>query len=132
MECIGKEGCLMPVPKFMARVNRRIFNPMELRKGERPVLIHEGRSSGRRFETPLDAHPVEDGYVFFVLYGPDTDWVRNILHAGGAELRLPTGVTNLTNPRLLSRDEVQAVLPDGVDLPPGFRKVDHFLRLDAA
>ena len=122
----------MPVPKFMAKVNRRIFNPMELRKGERPVLIHEGRSSGRRFETPLDAHPVEGGYVFFVLYGPDTDWVRNILHAGGAELRLPTGTTNLTNPQLLSRDEVQPVLPDGVDLPPGFLKVDHFLRLDAA
>ena len=122
----------MPVPKFMAKVNRRFLNPMELRKGERPVLIHEGRSSGRRFETPLDAHPVEGGYVFFVLYGPNTDWVQNILHAGGAELRLPSGVTHLTNPRLLSGDEVEPILPDGVDLPPGILRVDHFLRLDTA
>jgi hypothetical protein len=122
----------MPVPKFMAKVNRRIFNPMELRKGERPVLIHEGRSSGRRFETPLDAHPVEDGYVFFVMYGPDADWVKNILHAGSAELRLPDRVNTLTNPRLLSGDEVEPILPDGVDLPATFMRVDHFLRIDVA
>ncbi|NND85218.1 MAG: nitroreductase family deazaflavin-dependent oxidoreductase [Acidimicrobiia bacterium] len=122
----------MPVPKFMAKVNRRIFNPMELRKGERPVLIHEGRSSGSRFETPLDAHPVDGGYVFFAMYGPDADWVRNILHAGRAELRIHGEATSLTAPRLLSRQEVAPLLPDGVDLPPGFLKVNHFLRMDAS
>lgn len=122
----------MPVPRFMAKVNRRLFNPIELRRGKRPVLVHEGRSTGRRFETPLDAHRVDGGYVFFAMYGPETDWVRNILHAGTARLRIGDDVTELVAPRLCPGDEVEPLLPDGVSLPPGFLKVNHFLRMDVA
>ena len=121
----------MPVPRFMAKVNRRIFNPMEIRKGERPVLIHTGRSSGRRFETPLDAFPVEDGYVFVVMYGPDTDWVKNVLAAGSAEVRIAGESTELTAPRLVSAEEVRPILPENA-LPPSFLKVDLVLRMDVA
>ena len=70
----------MPVPKWIAKVNKRVFNPREIRKGKRPVLIHTGRASGKTFYTPLDAHRVDDGYVFIVMYGADkSDWVKNIL-----------------------------------------------------
>ncbi len=42
----------MAVPRLMARINRRFFNPGQVGRGERPVLVHEGRTSGRTYETP--------------------------------------------------------------------------------
>ena len=64
----------MPFPRWLAHVNKRVFNPIEDRRGVRPVLIHTGRTSGRTYRTPLDAHRVPDGYVFIPMYGPRTDW----------------------------------------------------------
>jgi hypothetical protein len=49
----------MPYPRWLAKVNKRIFNPREVRRGERPVVIHDGRSSATVYETPLDAHPTK-------------------------------------------------------------------------
>ena len=49
----------MPVPLWVGKLNKRVFNPREISKGIRPVLIHEGRQSGKTFRTPRDAHPVD-------------------------------------------------------------------------
>ncbi len=76
----------MPMPRWVARINKRVFNPMELRRGVRPVLTHVGRSSGKTYRTPLDAHLIEGGYIFIVMYGSDSDWVQNVLAAGAATL----------------------------------------------
>ena len=81
----------MPMPRWLARVNKRVFNPWEIRKGKRPVLIHAGRSSGATYETPLDAHPIAGGYLFIPMYGPRTDWVKNVMAAGAARLGAPLG-----------------------------------------
>lgn len=51
----------MPVPEVAGQVNKRVFNPLELRLGVRPVLTHVGRTSGTTYRTPLDAHPVDGG-----------------------------------------------------------------------
>jgi hypothetical protein len=53
----------MPLPHWIARIDGRIFNPLEIRRGVRPVLIHVGRSSGMTYRTPLNAHPLLDGYL---------------------------------------------------------------------
>jgi hypothetical protein len=42
----------MPLPRWLAHINKRVFNPMEVRRGARPVLIHTGRSSGKTYRTP--------------------------------------------------------------------------------
>ncbi len=59
-----------------------------LKRGVRPVLTHVGRTSGKTYHTPLDAHPVENGYIFILMYGSDSDWVKNVLAAGTAHLRV--------------------------------------------
>lgn len=120
----------MAVPRFMARINRRFFNPGQVRRGERPVLVHEGRTSGRTYETPLDAHPIDGGFVFFALYGPETDWVRNILQAGRATVRIDGEETPLIHPRLAEKDEVAPLLEAGTALPPAFLGTPIFLRMD--
>lgn len=120
----------MPLPRWLANVNKRVFNKMELKKGARPVLIHVGRTSGATYFTPLDAHAVDGGYVFIVMYGPGSDWVQNILAAGTATLRLPSGEIQLSSPRLVSRDEVWADMPDTAKAPPAILKVTRYLRMD--
>lgn len=122
----------MPMPRWWGHVNKRLFNPRAVANGRWPVLIHRGRTSGRSFETPMDAHPIEGGYLFVPVYGPRSDWVRNVLSAGGARLRVDGEEAELTRPRLVDRDEAAALLPDGVTLPPRILRLGAFLRMDEA
>jgi deazaflavin-dependent oxidoreductase (nitroreductase family) len=117
------------LPKWLARVNKHVFNPREIRRGSRPVLTHVGRRSGVTYRAPLDAHPVDDGFVFFPMYGTDSDWVRNVLAAGSATLRFDGNDIELTTPRLLPRDEALPLLAPGTKLPPGIVRPDVLLRM---
>jgi deazaflavin-dependent oxidoreductase (nitroreductase family) len=64
------------------------------------VVVHRGRRSGRRYQTPVSVFPTEDGYVFALTYGPEADWVKNVLAEGGCELRTRGRTIRLTSPRL--------------------------------
>ena len=68
------------------------------------VVVHRGRRSGRRYQAPVNVFPAGGGYLFAVTYGPDTDWVKNVLAAGGCELRTRGRAIQLGSPRLF-RDE---------------------------
>lgn len=116
---------------WVAKVNRKVFNPRELKKGERPVLTHVGRSSGSTYLTPLDAHAIDGGYIFIANYGADSDWVQNILAAGTALLKVDGQQIELTNPRLIDKDAAWTQLAStSAKQPPGFLKVTDYLRMD--
>ncbi len=120
----------MPMPNWVAKVNKRLFNKIELKRGKRPVLTHTGRSSGRAYEVPLDAHKVEGGYIFILMYGSSSDWVRNVMTAGTARLRIDNDTTELSTPRLLDKDTAIELLPASVKLPPGILGVSEFLMME--
>jgi deazaflavin-dependent oxidoreductase (nitroreductase family) len=120
----------MALPRWLARINRRVFNPIEIRRGVRPVLIHVGRSSGRTYSTPLDAHAVEGGYVFIPRYGPTTDWLRNVLAAGTALLRIKGEEIELDAPRLVRKREVLPLVAATTKKPPGITDESQLLRMD--
>jgi len=122
----------MPLPCWLGRINRRIFNPREIRRDSRPVLTHIGRRSEQKYRTPLDAHPVEGGYIFFPLYGADCDWLRNVLAAGAAQLRVSGSSIDLTNPRMIGAADALPELPAGTKPPPRALKIAEFLRMDVA
>lgn len=122
----------MPMPRWWGQINKRVFNPWELRRGVRPVLTHVGRTSGTTYRTPLDAHPVENGYVFILVYGSESDWVRNVLEAGHARLRIDGEEVSLNRPRLLDEDEAWRTLPDTAKRPPRALRITEFLRMDVA
>lgn len=122
----------MPMPRWWTHVNKRVFNPMELKRGERPVLTHTGRTSGRTYRTPLDAHPVDGGYLFILVYGSKSDWARNILASGSASLRVDGRDVALSNPRVIGKDEAWRVLPGNVKRPPRLLKITEYLRMDVA
>ena len=41
------------------------------------IVKHGGRRSGREYASPVSACPLGDGFVITILYGVDSQWVRN-------------------------------------------------------
>jgi len=120
----------MPLPRWLAHINKRVFNPIEVRRGARPVLIHTGRSSGKTYRTPLDAHPLPGGYLFIPLYGPRTDWVRNVLAAQGARLSVDGQEIELRSPRLVKKKDIWPLVPTTNKSYPGISSESQLLRMD--
>lgn len=120
----------MPVPQWVAKINKRVFNPMEIRRGKRPIITHIGRSSGKTYHTPLDAHRTENGFVFILMYTSSCDWVQNVIAAGSAKLSVGSEQFDLVSPRLITMDEAAAVVSPETKLQPGGVKGIEYLRMD--
>lgn len=94
----------MPIPRTVRRWNKVGLNratqhiaPWMPGFG---VVVHRGRRSGRRYRTPVNVFPAKDGYLFALTYGPDTDWVKNVLAASGCELQTRGRTIKLVSPHL--------------------------------
>jgi deazaflavin-dependent oxidoreductase (nitroreductase family) len=94
----------VPLPRWLARSNRRFANPaLAPAAGRLPyfaILVHRGRRSGRRYRTPLNAFPDGDGFVFALTYGAGTDWAENVMAAGMCEIIHRGRHIGLVEPRL--------------------------------
>jgi deazaflavin-dependent oxidoreductase (nitroreductase family) len=71
------------------RFNRAVSNPRQMRSAGSPgayasVIRHTGRTTGKPYETPVGAVATEDGFVIALVYGRNTDWLRNVLASGSA------------------------------------------------
>ena len=75
------------------------------------MVEHRGRRSGRRYRTPVNVFPTEDGYRFALTYGTDTDWVKNVLAAGGCRLETRGRVVRLVAPRLYHDERRRGIRP---------------------
>ena len=51
------------------------------------IVTHTGRRSGREYHNPVSAYPLHDGFVIAVLYGAQSQWVRNVVATGRFTLR---------------------------------------------
>ncbi|MGI9595428.1 MAG: nitroreductase family deazaflavin-dependent oxidoreductase [Acidimicrobiales bacterium] len=122
----------MPMPMWVAEINKRLFNKIELKRGERPVLNHVGRSSGSAYRTPLEVHAVDGGFIVALMYGPEADWAKNVLAAGSASLDIGGDRFELVKPRVVTRSAALAKLPDTVKPPPDFLKVNQYFEMDVA
>ncbi len=122
----------MPMPLWWGHVNKRIFNPIALKNDKWAIVHHTGRSSGREYRTPVEAHPVAGGYVFILVYGPESDWVQNIFSSGSCTLEIGDDKVGLRAPRLITPDTAWNVLPDKTKRPASFLRVNDFLRMDIA
>ncbi|WP_300604672.1 nitroreductase family deazaflavin-dependent oxidoreductase [Trebonia sp.] len=106
----------MPIPKRVAQWNKvglnRIVKHIAPGMPGLGLVIHQGRRSGREYRTPVNLFRSEDGFIVALTYGPNTDWVKNVLAAGGCELRTRGRVLRAGEPRVY-RDETR----QGVPLP---------------
>jgi deazaflavin-dependent oxidoreductase (nitroreductase family) len=111
----GDEGGGMPIPRIVGQWNKAGLNRVTRHIAPWTpgfgVVIHRGRRSGRAYQTPVNMFATEDGYVLALTYGPDTDWVKNVLAAGGCELRTRGRVIRLVSPRLFHDQTRRAIRP---------------------
>ena len=122
----------MPMPLWWGQINKRVFNPRAVRNGKWQVIRHVGRSSGRSYRTPLEAHEVDGGFIFTLVYGARSDWVRNVMAAGAAKLEVDGDTVDLVEPQVIAAEEAFARLPTGTKRPPGFLRIDEFLMMRQA
>jgi deazaflavin-dependent oxidoreductase (nitroreductase family) len=125
----------MVIPKRVARVNRVVTNRVAGHiAGRLPgfgIVQHRGRRSGRPYRTPINVFRVSGGYVAALTYGTDTDWVKNVLAAGGCELEVRRRRVRLTDPRVV-HDETRHDMPLGVRQLLAMLGVTDFLYLAVA
>jgi deazaflavin-dependent oxidoreductase (nitroreductase family) len=75
------------------------------------VVVHRGRRSGTTYRTVLLAWRRGDTIVIALTYG-ETDWLRNVLAAGGGELIRVGRTWAMIDPRIV-RSADRATLPTG-------------------
>ena len=105
----------MPIPRVVGQWNKAGLNKVTRRIAPwlpgLGVVVHHGRRSGRVYQTPVNVFRAKDGYVLALTYGPDTDWVKNVLAAGGCELRTRGRVVQVTAPRLYHDEARRGIRP---------------------
>ena len=118
----------------MRRVNRALTNrlvaPVAGFLPPLAVVHHEGRKSGNCYRTPVLAFPVEGGLLTPLPYGTDTDWVLNLLAAGGGSLQVSGQRIAVENPRVVDTEEAMALLPALVRPALRLLSLPGFLLLD--
>src|SRR5580765_8186688 len=81
----------MKLSRGVARFNKRVTNRIQgLYAWLVPpwaVILHRGRRSGRPYRTPLLAFRREQTLVIALLYGKESDWLRNLRAGGGGVVR---------------------------------------------
>ena len=105
----------MPLPKGLARFNRvvtnRVLGPFAARLPGFAIVTHVGRRSGREYSNPVNLFRTGDRYVIALTYGADSQWVRNVLAAGEADVLTRGKTMHLVEPEVVhdpSRSHVPA------------------------
>jgi deazaflavin-dependent oxidoreductase (nitroreductase family) len=122
----------MPLPRSIARMNRRVTNHLLGGLATRlpwfGVVVHTGRRSLRQYRTPVNVFRRDDRCIIALTYGSNADWVRNVLAHGGCTLETQGQTLHLSRPRLL-HDESRRPVPAPVRLVLGLVNVNDFLEL---
>jgi deazaflavin-dependent oxidoreductase (nitroreductase family) len=122
----------MPIPKRVAHFNKRVTNRVTRHiAGWMPgfaIVTHVGRRSGRTYHTPVNVFEEDGRYVFALTYGPDSDWVRNVIAAGGCQIETRSRRVELADPRRFT-DESRHAVPVPARWILRLANVDEFLSL---
>jgi len=118
--------------QFLRPFTTRLFNPISRHfAGWLPgfgILIYRGRTSGRVYRTPMNVFRRGDTYVLALTYGPDVQWVKNVLAAGGCQLRTRGRIVDLDAPSVFS-DPSRRRMPAPVRVLLGLMRVTEFMEL---
>lgn len=107
-------GVPMKFPVWFENFQIRYINPVAVPIARFvpgiTVIKHRGRKSGRRFETAVSAYRSGHTVAIMLAHGK-TNWVKNILAAGEADIRLRGRDVHLVNPRIVEAGTDDPSLP---------------------
>jgi deazaflavin-dependent oxidoreductase (nitroreductase family) len=104
----------MLMPPALERLQIKFMNPL-LRPISKwmpgfAVIKHLGRTSGKEYETIVTAYRKDSVLAIGLMHGK-TNWVKNVLAAGEADIRVGRKDLHLANPRVLPAGTVDPALP---------------------
>jgi deazaflavin-dependent oxidoreductase (nitroreductase family) len=96
------------------------------------ILTHRGRKSGRTYRTPINVFQRGDDYFFFLTYGSDVQWVKNVLAAGSCSIETRGRVVELVEPQLITDPELRPAPPHVRFVERRIAGATQYLRMRAA
>src|ERR1022692_4742522 len=75
------------VAAFNLAVTNRITSRFAARLPGFGILTHVGRKSGRFYRTPVNVFRASNNFIIALTYSSQSEWVKNVLAAGGCELQ---------------------------------------------
>ena len=107
-------GVPMLIPVWLERFQIKYVNPVLRPLSKRmpgfAVITHRGRTSGKEYETIVTAYRKGSVLAIGLIHGK-TNWVKNVLAAGEADIHVGREDLHLTNPRVLPAGIVDTTLP---------------------
>ena len=88
------------VENFQVKYFNPVIKPFVRYLPGMATIKHRGRKSGKPYETIVTAYRKGDAVAIALGHGK-TDWVKNVLAAGEADLRFIRREVHLTNPRIV-------------------------------
>ena len=98
------------IAHFNKRVTNRLTRPLAPHLPGFGVVLHTGRTSGRRYETPVNVFRHGDGFVIALTYGAQADWAQNVLAAGGCGLITRGQRYHLSDPEIVHDESRRLVI----------------------
>jgi deazaflavin-dependent oxidoreductase (nitroreductase family) len=65
------------------------------------ILTHVGRKSGKVYRTPVNVFRASNGFIIALTYSSQSEWVKNVLAAGGCELKTRWKKYHLSAPKIV-------------------------------
>jgi deazaflavin-dependent oxidoreductase (nitroreductase family) len=107
-------GVPMLLPPALERFQIKYINPaLKPLSKSLPgftLIKHRGRTSGTPYETIVTSYRKGNTLAVLLAHGK-TNWVKNVLAAGEADVHLFRGDVHITNPRVLPAGTEDASLP---------------------
>jgi deazaflavin-dependent oxidoreductase (nitroreductase family) len=105
--------------RWLAKINIAFTNRItSLFAGWLPgfgILTHVGRKSGKVYRTPINVFRASNGFIIALTYSSQSEWVKNVLAAGGCELKTRRKKYQLSAPKVV-RDPSRKRFPFPVRL----------------
>jgi deazaflavin-dependent oxidoreductase (nitroreductase family) len=92
------------------------------------ILTHEGRKSAKLYRTPVNVFRAPEGFFIALTYGRDSEWVKNVVAAGGCQLETRCKTYQLSAPAILN-DPTRRRFPLLVRIMLGIIGANDFMQL---
>ncbi|MGB0011990.1 MAG: nitroreductase family deazaflavin-dependent oxidoreductase [Candidatus Sulfotelmatobacter sp.] len=119
------------VAAFNSAVTNRITSRFAARLPGFGILIHVGRKSGKLYRTPVNVFQAPEGFLIALTYGRESEWVKNVLAAGGCELETRGVRYQLVAPTIV-HDPTRRRFPFPVWIVLGLIGANDFMRLSTS
>src|ERR1700758_1516076 len=120
--------------RWLAKINIAFTNRItSLFAGWLPgfgILTHLGRKSGRVYRTPINVFRGSNGFIIALTYSSQSEWVKNVLAAGGCGLKTRGEKYRLSAPTVV-RDPTRQRFPIPVRLVLRLVGADEYMELVA-